>query len=44
MCKSKAARFLGERLGPTAVIVQDGAQSKVLAALTELGLLAQEEK
>ncbi len=44
MRKSKVGRFLGERLGPTAVIVQDGAQSKVLAALTELGLLAEEEK
>ncbi len=43
MRKSKAGRFLGERLGPTAVIVKDGAQSKVLAALAELGLLAEEE-
>jgi hypothetical protein len=42
--KSKAARFLGEILGPTTVVVKDGAQSKVLAALTELGLLAEEEK
>jgi hypothetical protein len=42
--KSKAARFLGEILGPTAVIVKEGAQSKVLAALAELGLLAEEEK
>lgn len=41
--KSKAARFLGEILGPTAVVVKDGAQSKVLAALAELGLLAEEE-
>ncbi|MGD8404396.1 MAG: helicase-associated domain-containing protein [Anaerolineales bacterium] len=41
--KSKAARFLGEILGPTAVIIKDGAQSKVLAALTELGLLAEDE-
>lgn len=41
--KSRAARFLGEMLGPTAVIVKDGAQSKVLAALTELGLLAEDE-
>jgi hypothetical protein len=44
MRKSKAARFLGEMLGPTAVIIKDGAQSKVLAALAELGLLAEEEK
>lgn len=41
--KSRGGRFLGEMLGPTAVIVKDGAQSKVLAALTELGLLAEEE-
>ncbi len=39
--KSKAARFLGEMLGPTAVIVKAGAVPKVLAALTELGLLAE---
>jgi hypothetical protein len=43
MRKSKAARFLGESLSPTAVIVKDGAQSKVLAALAELGLLAEDE-
>jgi len=36
---SKAARFLGEALGPTAVIVKPGALSKVEAALSELGLL-----
>jgi hypothetical protein len=42
MRKSKAARFLGEALSPTAVIVRDGAQSKVLAALAELGLLAED--
>jgi hypothetical protein len=38
---SKAGRFLGELLGPTTVIVQPGAQAKVMAALTELGLLAE---
>ncbi len=43
MRKSKAARFLGEALSPTAVIVKDGAQARVLAALAELGLLAEEE-
>ncbi|MBV6396625.1 MAG: hypothetical protein HFACDABA_02225 [Anaerolineales bacterium] len=37
--KSKAARFLGEALGPTAIIVKAGALSKVEAALAELGLL-----
>ncbi len=41
--KSKAARFLGEPLGPTSVVIKPGAQAKVLAALTELGLLAEDE-
>jgi hypothetical protein len=36
---SKAARFLGEPLGPTAVIVKPGALSKVESALAEMGLL-----
>ncbi len=40
--KSKAARFLGEALGPTSVVIKEGAQSKVLAALAEMGLLAEE--
>jgi TPP-dependent indolepyruvate ferredoxin oxidoreductase alpha subunit len=39
--KSKAGRFLGETLGPVAVIIRPGAQAKVLAALAELGLLAE---
>jgi hypothetical protein len=39
--KSRASRFLGEVLGPTAVIVKDGAQSKVLEVLAEIGLLAE---
>jgi hypothetical protein len=38
--QSRAARFLGERLGPTAVVIKRGAQSKVIAALAELGILA----
>ncbi len=38
--RSKAARFLSEPLGPTAVIVKRGAVSQVLAVLTEMGLLA----
>jgi hypothetical protein len=42
--KSKAAKFLGEVLSPTAVIIKSGAESKVLAALAELGLLAEIEK
>lgn len=41
MRKSKAGKFLGEMLSPTAVIVKSGAIEKVMAALTELGLLAE---
>jgi hypothetical protein len=37
---SKAGRFLGEIIGPTTVTVQGGAIQKVMAALAELGLLA----
>jgi hypothetical protein len=40
--QSKAGRFLGDTLGPVTVIVKAGAQSKVLAALAEMGLLAEE--
>jgi len=39
---SKMARFLGEVLGPAAVVIKPGAQSKVLAALAEMGLLAED--
>ena len=39
--KSRAGRFLGESLGPVTIIVKPGAQAKVLAALAELGLLAE---
>ncbi len=39
--KSKAARFLGEPLGPTSIIIKAGAQSKVMDALAEMGLLAE---
>jgi len=39
---SKMARFLGDVLGPAAVVVKPGAQSKVLAGLAEMGLLAEE--
>ena len=39
---SKAARFLGEPLGPTSVVIKAGAQPKVMAALAELGLLAED--
>jgi len=38
---SRAGRFLGDVLGPVTVIVKSGAQSKVLAALAEMGLLAE---
>jgi hypothetical protein len=38
---SRAARFLGEPLGPAAVIVKPGAGEKVLAALVELGYLGE---
>jgi hypothetical protein len=41
--KSKAGKFLGEILSPTAVVIKEGAESKVLAALTEMGLLAEIE-
>ncbi|MEP6894864.1 MAG: hypothetical protein ABI986_04575, partial [Chloroflexota bacterium] len=39
--KSKAAKYLGEVLSPTAVIVKSGAIQKVMDALTELGLLTE---
>ena len=42
MRKSKAARFLGEVLSPTTVIVKSGAIQKVMEALTELGLLTED--
>lgn len=42
--KSKAARFLGEVLSPTTVIVKGGAIQKVIDALTELGLLTEVEE
>ena len=40
--KSKAARFLGEPLGPTTITVKSGAIQKVMEAMTELGLLAED--
>jgi hypothetical protein len=42
--KSKAARFLGEILGPTTVVVKPRAQAKVLSALAEMGMLAEAER
>ncbi|MBE0672246.1 MAG: helicase-associated domain-containing protein [Anaerolineales bacterium] len=41
MRSSKAGKFLGELLSPTAVTVKSGAIEKVMAALAELGLLAE---
>jgi hypothetical protein len=38
---SRAARFLGDPLGPTTVIVKPGARDKVLAALAEMGYLGE---
>jgi hypothetical protein len=41
MRKSRAAKFLGEVLSPTTVIIRGGAIQKVMEALTELGLLTE---
>ncbi len=38
---SRAARFLGDPLGPATVIVKPGAGEKVLAILTEMGYLGE---
>lgn len=38
--RTKAARFLVETLGPVSIVIKPGAQAKVLAALAEMGLLA----
>jgi hypothetical protein len=38
---SPASRFLGDPLGPAAIIVKPGARDKILAALAEMGLLAE---
>jgi hypothetical protein len=43
MRRSKAARFLGEVLSPTTVVIKSGAIQKVKEALTELGLLTEVE-
>ena len=40
--KSKAAKYLGDVLSPTAVVVKGGAIQKIMEALTELGLLAED--
>jgi len=41
---SRAGRYLGDPLGPTAVIVKAGAGEKVLAALVEMGYLGEMEE
>ncbi len=42
MRRSRAGKFLGEVLSPTTVIVKGGAIQKVMDALAELGLLAED--
>jgi hypothetical protein len=39
--KSKAAKFLGEVLSPTTVVIKGGAVQKIMEALAELGLLTE---
>jgi len=39
--KSRATRFLGDPLGPTTIIVKNGAEEKVLAALSEMGFFGE---
>jgi hypothetical protein len=41
---SRASRYLGDVLGPAAVIVKPGAQDKILAALAEMGFLGELRK
>jgi hypothetical protein len=41
---SRAARFLGDPLGPTTVVVKTGAWGKVIEALTEMGYLSEIEE
>ncbi len=41
MRKSKAAKFLGEALSPTTVVVKSGAIQKVMEALIELGIVGE---
>ncbi len=40
---SRAARYLGDPLGPTVIVVKPGAAEKVLAALAEMGYLGEIE-
>ncbi len=41
MRKSKAAKFLGEALSPTTVVVKSGAIQKVMEALMEIGIVGE---
>jgi len=41
--ESKAGRFLGEVLGPTTVVVKDGAFQKIMSTLIEMGILMKDE-
>jgi hypothetical protein len=43
MRKSKSAKFLGEVLSPTTVIVKGGAVQKVMEALMELGIVGESQ-
>jgi len=42
--ESKAGRFLGEVLSPTRVVVKDGASSKIMSALIEMGIFMKDEE
>ncbi|MEX1247259.1 MAG: helicase-associated domain-containing protein [Anaerolineales bacterium] len=44
LCASRAGRYLGEPLGPTAITVKAGAGQQVLQALLELGYLGELEE
>ncbi len=39
--RSRAARFLGDPLGPTSIVIKEGAAEKVLGVLAELGYLGE---
>jgi hypothetical protein len=41
--KSRAAKFLGEALSPTTVVVKSGAVQKVMEALMELGIVGESQ-
>jgi hypothetical protein len=41
--KTKSGRFLGDPLGPTAIIIKAGAEDKIQLALAEMGFLSEVE-